>query len=414
VLAKERTINVPWQRFVSWSLAATAAAMPLYVVRWRVGPLPTTLLESLILVTAALYAVAVWRKAMPLPRRTPLDIPIALFLVAGVIGILVAPDPRGALGIYRAYLLEPVAIYYIATSALEFGESVRWVLAGWGVGAVAFGAVEIATFLRALYDHSLQIGNAAAAFNINPNSVALFLESPIALAAGFTLFGRGWDRRLAAVALCVLLPALVFTLSRGGLLAAAAMTLIAVVTVPDIRFRLGLALTGLFGAIAVWQLPVIGLRITYFLVDPSGSLHGREHIWLATLRMLQDHPIFGAGVDAYQTVMAPYRAGDVYQVPEPYAHNIVLTSWSELGLLGLFAFLYILVRLMVAPWPALKKASGLYRPLLWGLGTAFGMFAVHGMIDSPYWKNDLSVEFWLLAALEIVALRAVSAPEQRV
>ena len=39
-------------------------------------------------------------------------------------------------------------------------------------------------------------------------------------------------------------------------------------------------------------------------------------------------------------------------------------------------------------------------------GAAFFMIAVHGLVDSPYWKNDLSVEFWILAALAVVAQRA--------
>jgi hypothetical protein len=29
------------------------------------------------------------------------------------------------------------------------------------------------------------------------------------------------------------------------------------------------------------------------------------------------------------------------------------------------------------------------------------------MVDSPYWKNDLSLEFWIVAALEVIALMAV-------
>jgi O-antigen ligase len=86
-----------------------------------------------------------------------------------------------------------------------------------------------------------------------------------------------------------------------------------------------------------------------------------------------------------------------------------LTAWTEVGILGLVAFMYLLVALAVRPWQALSRSFGLYRPLIWGTGTAFVMIAVHGLVDSPYWKNDLSVEFWVLAALEVVALRAVSA-----
>jgi putative inorganic carbon (HCO3(-)) transporter len=401
--------EAPLGRYLRWVLVLTAASMPLYVVRWRLGPLPTTVLENLILVTVVLYAVAVWRRAVSLPRRTPYEIPIALFLAAGVIGIFVAPDHRGALGIFRAYLLEPIAMYYVATAVLGTAGAVESLLAGWGIGAVAFAIVEVVTFMQVFLGGTLQIGHAAAALGINPNGVALYLEPPIALAAAFALFRRDRQRWIAIAALSVLVAADVTTLSRGGLLALGVLLVIALVTVRALAFRVALAGASAVGALVLWQLPFVRLRVTYLLLNPAHTLYGRLHIWAATLRMLKDHPIFGAGINAYQTTMAPYRAADTYNVPEPYAHNIVLTTWSELGLLGLAAFMYMLVALIVRPWRALGQATGVYRPVLWGVGTGFAMVAIHGIVDSPYWKNDLSLEFWLLAALEVVALRAVSA-----
>ena len=399
----------PLARSVRWALAVTVASMPLYVVRWRVGPFPTTLLENLILLTVVLYLVAVWRRAAPLPNRTPYEIPIGLFLLAGMIGVFIAPDHRGALGIYRAYLLEPIAIYYVAIAVLRTTESIRSLLAAWGIGAALFAIVEIGTFLSALQGSTLKIGHAAAAFGINPNSVAIFLEPLIGLAAGFALFGRGRQRVIGIGVLSLLVAAEVATLSRTGLLALAALAVIALLTIRSIVFRLGLVAASAVGALVLWQVRVVRLRITYLLTEPAHTLYGRQHIWATTLRMLSDRPIFGAGINAYQSTMAPYRAADTYQVAEPYAHNLVLTTWSELGLLGLAAFVYLVAAFVVRPWRALATASGLYSPLLWGLGTAFVMIAVHGLVDSPYWKNDLSLEFWVLAALEVVALRAASA-----
>src|SRR2546427_3196690 len=109
------------RRFTIWSLAVTAACLPLYVVRWRYGPLPTTLLETLILITVAGYAVTLWTEKRR-PARTPYDIPIALWLVAGGLGIIVAPDHIKGLGIYRAYFLEAVAVFYIAVDLLRTRE----------------------------------------------------------------------------------------------------------------------------------------------------------------------------------------------------------------------------------------------------------------------------------------------------
>jgi hypothetical protein len=70
----------------------TVAAAPLYVLRARIGPIPTTLLEVLVLLTVGLYAATAIVNRGPFPRRTGLEIPIALFLVAGAIGVFVAPD----------------------------------------------------------------------------------------------------------------------------------------------------------------------------------------------------------------------------------------------------------------------------------------------------------------------------------
>jgi hypothetical protein len=39
--------------------------------------------------------------------------------------------------------------------------------------------------------------------------------------------------------------------------------------------------------------------------------------------------------------------------------------------------------------------------VLWGL---------HGIVDSPYWKNDMAVEFWLVAAIGFAAVQAISSP----
>jgi O-antigen ligase len=121
--------------------------------------------------------------------------------------------------------------------------------------------------------------------------------------------------------------------------------------------------------------------------------------------MLGDHPLFGAGISAYQAVMAHYRTRNLH--PEPYAHNIALTTWSEVGLIGLAAFAVIFAGLLWRAWRTFGSAGDIYKPLLWGIFAAWVVFVIHGLVDSPYWKNDLSLQFWVLASLEFVAIAAV-------
>ena len=394
-------------RLARWALAVTAAAAPLYVIRWRAGPFPTTLLENLELITIALYIAVLVMHRKPLPFRTPLDIPLALFAVAALIGIAVAPDHRGALGIVRAYVLEPMAMFYVACALLQSEAAMDALLVALAGGAILFSALEIATFARALLTHSLNPSFAAAAFGINANSVALYLEPLIGLATGIAFFGSGRYRALALITLAFLLPAELATLSRGGLLALGALFIAAILTIRAPRVRLVLVGIAAAGVVGVLTLPVIGARVLGGFDPVWGTFAERGRIWAATVRMLRDHPLFGAGVNAYQAAMAPYRAADRLLIPEPYPHNILLTSYTETGLLGLFAFVWLLIALIVLPWQAFRRATGLHRGLLWGVGAAFAMVLVHGLVDSPYWKNDLSLEFWMIAAVGMVSRQIV-------
>ena len=64
---------------------ATCALAPAYVIRWHIGPLPSTILEAAILATIAVFAVEAYRAKHPLEWRSPFTIPAAVFLVAGAI-----------------------------------------------------------------------------------------------------------------------------------------------------------------------------------------------------------------------------------------------------------------------------------------------------------------------------------------
>ena len=386
--------------------------MPLYIVRWHVGPLPTTLLEAFVLLTSVLYALTRWRHHAPLPRRTSYDVPIVILLGAGAIGIFIAPDHRAALGIYRAYLLEPIAMFYVATAVLRSVADLKALLVAAAVSASLLSLAVIVTFAGVLIDGHLNPDNAPGVFGINPNAVAMYLEPVATVAGGFVLFARSRTMRwVASAVLALVLPALACTLSRGTLLAGAVLVVVAVLSLRDLRLRLGLLGAAIVAGLALSQIPFIAARLAHQL-DPQHSTLGlREAIWSVTLRMLRDHPLFGAGISGYQTVMRHYRTPNLH--PEPYAHNIFLTTWSEVGLIGLAAFAVILLGLLWRAARTFGSAQDLYRPLLWGIFGAWVVFIVHGLVDSPYWKNDLSLEFWILAALEVVAIAAVETERQR-
>jgi O-antigen ligase len=112
--------------------------------------------------------------------------------------------------------------------------------------------------------------------------------------------------------------------------------------------------------------------------------------------------VFGPGLASYAAATAPLRSPN--QWPSIYPHNLWLAFWSETGLLGLLSFATIYGMLLVRGWRALASATGLARTVLYGAVGTLIVYFVHGMVDTPYWKNDLAVEFWLVAAMVIVAV----------
>jgi O-antigen ligase len=386
-------------------LAFTAACLPLYVVRWQYGPVPTTLLENLIIATVALYVVGRWREGRLRLNRTPLDIPILLLLVSGAISVVVARDHRAALGLYKAFFIEPVAIFYVASDLLRKADDYRHLLLGFAIGSSAFALLNIANFIVAFAGNKVALGSPPVALYGSANEVAMYLEPPLAFAAALVLFSeRRLDRALGLLWGLLLGSALILTLSRGAFLACAVFAIFVVVSLnPVLRKPLfaGLAVLAavVIAAVALGShTPLVIHRLSLKALEYTSVT--RFEIYWDTLRMLLPHFVFGLGLGGYLLVY--------HNFPEIYPHDIWLSFWAELGLLGLIAFAIIFIRLLRSGWRALPFATGFDRVVLWGAVGALVLWGVHGIFDSPYWKNDMSVEFWLVAAMLMLLSRSTT------
>ena len=370
-------------------------------MRWRIGPLPTTLLEVLVLLTVAAYVAVLWTERR-LPRaRTPYDVPIVLLLVAGILGIYAAPDHLRGLGIYRAYFVEAIAMFYIAVDLLRGRQELRNFLLVAAAGSCVMAVGQIVSFVAVTAQGHLQLGDAPAFLNTSPNADAMYLEPPLAFATAFVLFpSRPRERQIASGVLALVLVGIVLTLSRGSYLSMAVLAGVIVLAAQTWKWRLRAIAALAALALIVLEIPYVNQRF----LDLARSVTNRESLYTQAITMLSQRPLLGAGFDGFPVRVAPLRnSGQPIQL---YPHNLWLTTWSEIGLLGVIAFAVIFFGLLVRGALALPSATDIYRPLLWGAVGAVVLYTVHGMFDSPYWKNDLSVEFWLLAALQVVAVRS--------
>jgi len=125
------------------------------------------------------------------------------------------------------------------------------------------------------------------------------------------------------------------------------------------------------------------------LRDESGLV--RQSQWSETTQMLLDNPAFGAGLNAYPEALEPYHDSTLYEIFQ-YPHTLIFNIWTELGLLGIFAFAWLAWFVMEAAWKNRKN------PEVVAIFAALLAMTIHGLVDVPYFKNDLSVLTWILIA----------------
>jgi putative inorganic carbon (hco3(-)) transporter len=387
---------------ISTGLAVvTCALAPAYTIRWHLGPLPTTLLENAILVTIAAFVVeSITQRSVPYWRTAVLG-PAILFLIAGAISIAVAPDRRAALGLYRAYFIEPMAFGLVLINVITTPKRAFYLVAGLALGGSVAGVANAAVVINALRQHTYDVVNTPPVVIYNTaNAVALYLVPVIAVAGAIAMHWPSKRERLVAAAFAALGSiCVVLSFSRGGYLALAA---VAVGLALTHRRRWMLIGAGVLVGAGLMLIPTLRHRVLTDLDPNSGhnTLVGRFHLWSVALQMLHDHPIFGAGLSGFATVIGPYwNPTNVDRFT--YPHNIVLNAWTETGLLGVAAFAWILVTGFMSSWRGWRTAPHDWRALHLGILLALVAVVVHGLVDVPYWKNDLSLEFWTILSLSL-------------
>jgi putative inorganic carbon (HCO3(-)) transporter len=378
-------------------MAVALAGSPTYVVRPHLGPLPTTLLE--IQLVPAL-AVGLYAYRDRLPWLSPLLLPALVLLVAATLDTVFAPDRRAALGLLKAYFVEPMLAGLVVAAIARSQSRARLLLLALAVAGSSIAIANIVVAIGALLNHRFSLVTPPVMIYTSANAIPLYLEPLVAFALPLAVFDQERRTRIVAVAFLVLSAvAIGLSFSRAGWL-----TLIAQVV-----------LVALFGR---WRWRLIGAAAVVAAAAFAGSRRVRERIlveldpnspantvvlrlslWKSTLNMLSHRPVFGGGLSGFKTSIQPYR-DQAYHENQIYPHNLLLNFWSETGLLGLLAFLWLIVQVFRSGLRGLR-AGGWARIMAIGVLGLVLSFVVHGLLDAPYFKNDQALAFWALLGIQL-------------
>ncbi|MDQ6670774.1 MAG: O-antigen ligase family protein [Chloroflexota bacterium] len=320
------------------------------------------------------------------------DLPVAAFLGAALLSLLVTEYPVLSIRELRALIFEPVLFFWLL---LSLRGSPALALSGFLAGASLTALAAIAQVPLGIGGTSAEGVLRAQAWYPSANHLALML-------------GRAWPFLVAgalAGARWLWLPtglvglALLMTFSTGGWLGGVAGVLVVVIALG--HRRLGLRLGGV-AALALVLISVLAIAgVLPERLNPLRQTGGfRLDLWLSSLDMLRDHAGLGIGLDnfAYLYQQVYLREGAAAEPNLSHPHNWVLHVWLELGLLGLIAFVWLVVRFGQQARAALS-ASPSARWLVAGACGSMADLLVHGCIDNSYFLVDLAFVFWLTLAL---------------
>jgi len=381
-----------WMAFKKpvWALSAILALLPAYLIRLTVWGFPTTLLELLILAFLAGLAARGpdYKKLLSLGK---INWAVGLFLLAAIVGTLTSPEQARALGQLKAFFVEPILLFYAAILLLQEKQNLKLALQSLLLSATAlslFGLFQYFTYFGLpirFWGSGMEPERIVSLFEY-PNALALFLGPLIGLfftleLKNYYLFKEKWIPR---VGLGLMAAALILTFSRGAWLAV-------LITLGLLLIKnIGLKKTALVAAtvlIAGILLPSLWERIIAGISDPSARAHW--DLMTAGINKVLASPFWGNGLYGFRTTLEQSNfAGEILNYP----HNIFLNFWLEIGLLGLLAFGWI-INLALRQQrkhlsvPALAASSFLLIVIL------------HGLVDVPYFKNDLAILFWFALSL---------------
>lgn len=345
---------------------------------------------------------------------------VSLFILAGsLVGFLVTPSFAASLDVLagiaaavasgvllvrlwaRIELLLPTLAALIAVAALVALVSAMQVdsatakLADWNTPFYAWFAK---------WPHLADIG-----FSQNATAAFLVLVLPFAVTALLHQH-RLPGRVVYGLVIVWLMVSAAVTLSRGAYVALGAAFGVLLFWEGG-RWRL-LTPIPVLVTLATLRSGVTGYAFTISTTPTGWSSDDRLYIWHVALRMLADYAFTGIGPGAFPLRFAAYSwPSDTRFIP--HAHNFLLQTWLDsglLGLLGLLALALALLQLVCAVrgsalTPTLKREAGA------AVASLVGVMA-HGSVDAYFWGDPRTffVVVIPIAVLVRVAQTATNEP----
>lgn len=320
--------------------------------------------------------------------------PLLLYLLMAVLSAIVAYIPLFAgFGLFK--ILRAIAVYWVGFNYLRTETDLRfflWILA----------AIVCLEFFLVLKQRASGIYRAVGS-TPHPNTLAIYINMMNMIFMSFLMNDRSAGPRRYVYLVCLGMGSLIVlaTFSRGGLATMVACYVLviglSIMRRPEPRKFLIVFVMAL-AALPV-MLKVAPSIIDRFLNAPVESEYSREQANAAALAMAGDH-LLGVGLNNYSHVVneTNYSRFLPFRGDRGIVHNIYLLHASEMGWIGLAAFLAVIGNFLLMGLRQVVSRQD--DPATWlAIGITVGMLSLwlQSSLEWAFRQTYLTVEYFMLA-----------------
>jgi putative inorganic carbon (hco3(-)) transporter len=301
------------------------------------------------IVALSVLTIYVLSKVTAGDRLSVWTLEMTMLMVIAVLGLLFMPmaaSPKDSFDTLTDPYLKTVIIFTLMINLID---TRRRIFSMWKLvvvcGAV-LGVGAIRSYMNGEFTaQGLRIEGFVGGMFENPNDLAAALDLLLPFAAALTLNSKGLARLFYLGCAGVMTVGVLVTLSRGGFLGLIASGVVLLWKLGRGRRLKTILATGLICGILFTVMPGgYGARIATIFnneQDKTGSAQERRELMERAASIAISRPVVGVGMGNFH----------IYSIREKEAHNAYLEIAAELGVVGLIAYLIVIL----APLRSLRR-----------------------------------------------------------
>ncbi len=418
-------------------LIITLLLVPAYGLKFHLANLPTNLLMVWVFLFWLIFFIYLLQKKqlgqflVALKNWSkPILIFTGLFLLAGIVSLFVKGVTLEKLGQFIVLFLQPISIFFIAGFIFQKSPATKYYILNtiYLILACA-GLLAIIQYLtlwglpQAFWGNSVE-PKRAVSFFIHPNFYALWSAPLLALLLpDIGQRAKNWKLKIGNwkffIAWIMGVIGLILSLSRAGWLGLGAAILVYLIIAADKKIRKLAGVIVIVLVIVIISMPNLRWRFTLPFYGEKSAV-SRISLWETGIKGIKESPVLGLGLTGFSNNWGRLNS-DPNLDTHNYPHNIFLDLWVETGLIGLISLIGLIGILIYrglrpSPPPLALRPRAQDRVTRGGYGgeverslshqtikLSIALFLIclltQGLIDNPYFKNDLALIFWLVLSL---------------